>query len=68
MGILSSKINVIQVLSIILMVLQETDIINLIPQQYVWIFLIVVNVLTIIVRTYMSKTLPPVKFVTKKKK
>lgn len=59
MGFLNSKINIVQILSIILAILQETEIVSLIPKQYVWIVLIAVNVLTIVIRTFMSNTLPP---------
>lgn len=67
MRILNSKINIIQILSIVLAILQETEIVNLIPQKYVWIVLIAVNVLTIVIRTFMSSTLPPVTPSIKKK-
>lgn len=60
MGFLNSKINIVQILSIILAILQETEIVSLIPKQYVWIVLIAVNVLTIVIRTFTSNTLPPV--------
>jgi len=60
MGFLNSKINIVQILSIILAILQETEIVSLIPKQYIWIVLIAVNVLTIVIRTFMSNTLPPV--------